>query len=164
MNEIKMNNLIEWCNENSGFLTGVLSILTLIVSIIAVIVAIQSARLPYKKKVIVETGHYISDVGYGIHVTATNVGNRDVVLTIVCITIGDQTCVNPNTFMESKVTLKCGEVTSQYYTAEMLRDAITRLKADDKDRVYGVVKDTEGKEYKNKIGTLKELKKHISYQ
>ena len=41
--------LIQWCNENVGFATIVLSALTLLVSIIAVIVSIRTARLPYKK-------------------------------------------------------------------------------------------------------------------
>ena len=157
-----MKEIIEWCNINNGFLTGVLSLLTLIVSIIAIVVAVRSARLPYKKKVLVEAGHYFSDEGYGIHVTATNIGNRDVVITSVCIDIGGQACLNPKTFMDSKGRLKCGEVTSQYYPAEMLMKALLQLGSNTKTVVYGVVKDTEGKEYRKRIGTIDELKKHIS--
>lgn len=157
-----MKELIEWCNINNGFLTGVLSLLTLIVSIIAIIVAVRSARLPYRKKVLVETGHYFSDTGYGIHVTATNIGNRDVVLTSVCIDIGGQACLNPNTFMDSKGRLKCGEATSQYYPAEMLLNALHQIDGSSNSAVYGVAKDTEGKEYKKRIGTVGELRKHIS--
>lgn len=43
--------IIEWCNLNSGFLTGVLSLLTLVVSVIAIVVSIHTAKLPYKKKI-----------------------------------------------------------------------------------------------------------------
>lgn len=157
-----MRELIEWCNTNNGFLTGVLSLLTLIVSIIAIIVAVRAARIPFKKKVLVEVGHYFSDTGYGIHVTATNIGNRDVMLTVVCLTIGDQTCLNPQTFMDSKGRLKCGEVTSQYYPSEMLMNALTKVSGNSGQAVYGVAKDTEGKEYRKRLGTVQELIKYIS--
>lgn len=157
-----MKEIIEWCNINNGFLTGVLSLLTLIVSIIAIIVAVRSARLPYKKKLLVETGHYFSDTGYGIHVTATNIGNRDIVLTTVCLVIGDQTCLNPHTFSDSKGRLRCGEATSQYYSSEMLQNALHKMVISGNERVYGLAKDTEGKEYRKNIGTIEELKKHVS--
>lgn len=59
--------LIQWCNENVGFATIVLSALTLLVSIIAVIVSIRTARLPYKKIIKIETGSYLStDGGFGV--------------------------------------------------------------------------------------------------
>ena len=157
-----MKEIVEWCNINNGFLTAVLSLLTLIVSIIAIIVAVRSARLPYKKKILVETGHYFSDAGYGIHVTATNIGNRDVVLTSVCLVIGDQTCLNPHTFSDSKGRLRCGEATSQYYSSEMLQNALRQIPSNSNDKVYGLAKDTEGKEYRKRIGTVEKLKKHIS--
>lgn len=51
--------VIEWCNNNTGFATIVLSILTLIVSIIAIFVSLSTARLPYKKKILVERGSFI---------------------------------------------------------------------------------------------------------
>lgn len=157
-----MKDLIEWCNTNNGFLTGMLSLLTLIVSIIAIIVAVRSARLPYKKRVLVKAGDYISDTGYGIHVTATNIGNRDVVLTSVCLVIGDQTCLNPHTFMDSQCRLKCGEVTSQYYSSEMLINALRQISGDAGAKVYGFVRDSEGTEYKKRLGTIAELRRHLS--
>ena len=155
-----MDYIIEWCNQNNGFLTAVLSMLTLIVSVIAVVVAIKAARLPYKKKVLVKAGQFFSEQDYGIHVTATNVGNRDLVVAVVCLEIGDQTCLNPRTFMESKVKLKCGETTSQYYTCDMLRNALNKIE-NESLKVYGVVKDSEGKEYNTKIGTVREIKRFL---
>ena len=44
-----ISNIIQWCNDNVGFATIVLSTLTLLVSIIALIVSTRTARLPYKK-------------------------------------------------------------------------------------------------------------------
>ena len=51
-----IEEIITWCNSNNGFATILLSALTLLVSIIAIIVSIRTARLPYKKKLIVSGG------------------------------------------------------------------------------------------------------------
>ena len=47
-----MEEIIKWCNENNGFLTGLLSLLTVIVSIIAIVVSIRTSRMPYKKAIV----------------------------------------------------------------------------------------------------------------
>ena len=70
--------VIKWCNENVGFATIVLSVLTLLVSIIAIIVSVRTANLPFKKLLKIEVGSYISTEGdTGLHVTAINCGNMD---------------------------------------------------------------------------------------
>ncbi len=58
-----LSDVIQWCNENVGFATIVLSGLTLLVSIIAVIVSLRTARLPYKKLLTIEAGSYFSTDG-----------------------------------------------------------------------------------------------------
>ena len=73
-----LSNIIQWCNENVGFATIVLSELTLFVSIIAVIVSIRTARLPYKKLLKIEAvSYYTTDDASGLYVTAINCGNMD---------------------------------------------------------------------------------------
>ena len=49
-------SVVQWCNENVGFATIVLSALTLMVSIVAIVVSIKTAQLPYKKLLKIETG------------------------------------------------------------------------------------------------------------
>ena len=49
-----MNDFIQWCNDNQGFLTFILSALTILISIIAIVVSIKTATLPYKKKVLIK--------------------------------------------------------------------------------------------------------------
>lgn len=69
--------IIEWCNNNQGFISAILSLLTLIVSIIAIIISIVTSRLPFKKKLLLTCGSFIG-IGVectGTHVTVTNVGN-----------------------------------------------------------------------------------------
>ncbi len=44
--------MIEWCNYNSGFVSAVLALSGLIISVVAIFVSISTARIPYKKKVV----------------------------------------------------------------------------------------------------------------
>lgn len=71
-------DVIDWCNNNIGFVSLLLSALTLLVSILAIVISIHTAKLPYKKKLLVTTGSYIHTVdrSLGIYISATNVGNR----------------------------------------------------------------------------------------
>lgn len=84
-------NIIQWCNENNGFLTAILSLIGLVLSVTAIVVSIRTARLPYKKKLML--GSYMSvgasmipGVGaetqiLGMSASATNVGNRTINIT-----------------------------------------------------------------------------------
>lgn len=84
-------NIIRWCNENNGFLTAILSLIGLVLSVTAIVVSIRTARLPYKKKLML--GSYMSvgasmipGVGaetqiLGMSASATNVGNRTINIT-----------------------------------------------------------------------------------
>lgn len=84
-------NIIQWCNENNGFLTAILSLIGLVLSVTAIVVSVRTARLPYKKKLML--GSYmslgasmISSVGaetqiLGMSASATNIGNRTVNIT-----------------------------------------------------------------------------------
>lgn len=40
-------DVIQWCNENNGFLTAILSVVGLMLSVIAIVISIHTARLPY---------------------------------------------------------------------------------------------------------------------
>lgn len=44
-------NFVQWCNGDNGFLTAILSLIGLIFSA-AIVVSIRTARLPYKKRII----------------------------------------------------------------------------------------------------------------
>lgn len=108
-----MNEFIIWCNNNVGFVSIVLSALTLFVSIIAIIVSIHTARLPYRKRLMVVTGNYISEDGIGYHITATNIGNRNIKIKTIGFLIGKSIYINKNTIFDSQVMLSQGEETSQ---------------------------------------------------
>ena len=143
-----VKEIINWCNSNNGFATILLSALTLLVSIIAIIVSIHAARLPYKKKLIVSGGSFVSVGGIRLHITATNVGNRQIKISNIGFRIKKHVYINPHTIHESQIILGQGEVTSQYYDINDFKKAIYDMQLDGSTKIYAYVKDTEGKEYK----------------
>lgn len=80
-----MSFVIDFCNNNIGFVEALLSLLTLFISIIAIVVSLCTARLPYKKKTLIRfhscflITDYVSD-NYFYSVGITNIGNIPVYL------------------------------------------------------------------------------------
>lgn len=84
--ELTIMKYIQWCNENNGFLTAILSITSLLLSVTAIVISIMTARLPYKKKILLassltlgmtfQTKESVSVMGMAA--SATNVGNRPI--------------------------------------------------------------------------------------
>lgn len=144
-------SFIEWCNQNTGFVSLLLSTLTLLVSFLAIVVSVHTARLPYKKKILIICGSYISEDGTGLHITATNVGNRDVYVKTIGFLIKKMVYINKNTILESKKILKQGETTSQYFHEEEIRELIKKNEVNSWTNVWALVEDSEGKRYKKKL-------------
>lgn len=144
-----LTNIIQWCNENVGFATIVLSVLTLLVSIIAVIVSIRTARLPYKKSIKIEAGSYINIKGEsGLHVTAICCGNMDFTINSMGFIAKDNMLI-ANLFSNNKypVTLKNGEQITEHFSDEA--DAIQILKSSRKIIAY--VQDSENRMYRKRV-------------
>ena len=152
-------DIIEWCNINNGFLTGILPLLTLIVSIVAVAVSIRTARLPYMKRIILTsditvmvgkndiTGQIASQFS-GITVNATNIGNRNMNLKFLgfAIRTGFKLQKMQTTERELGGTgiLEPTAVATIEYTAKEVLGFGT-LKP--RTKVYCCAMDTEGKTY-----------------
>ena len=156
-----MDEIINWCNSNEGFVTALLSILTLATSIIAIIVSICTARLPYKKKLLLKFGSFIG-VGLikelqGIHITITNIGNRDINIADLGILISKQVYDRIENKEENRIKLISGESKTVYYTIDEIKDATKNV--DSSKRMYAYVLDTEDKKYKKYIGRLKKILK-----
>lgn len=154
-----MNEFVNWCNTNVGFVSLVLSFLTLAVSIIAVIVSVHTARLPYKKKILVTTGNYISTTECGLHVTATNVGNRNIKVKTIGFLFCGKVYVNKNTLFNSQIVLGQGETTSQYFNLQDFQNTLISSQISPNTRIIGFVEDTEGTRYKKRLAKAKRILK-----
>lgn len=82
-----MTEFIKFCNNNQGFLSAVLSFFTIITSIIAIAVSLHTARLPYRKKLLLEFKdvYFVPTYGTelifnGCAVEVTNIGNMPISL------------------------------------------------------------------------------------
>ncbi|MGN1432377.1 MAG: hypothetical protein ACI4XI_01630 [Ruminococcus sp.] len=152
-----LKEFVNWCNENVGFISLILSALTLLVSVIAVFVSIHTARLPYKKKILVETGSYISNQVIGLHVTVTNVGNRKIRIKTLGFIANGIVYINKNTIIESQVMLSQGETTAQYFKINDLKNTLLTLKISPASSLKAFVEDSEGKKYKKKLTSVRKI-------
>lgn len=169
-----MREIIEWCNDNVGFITAVLSATGLLLSSIAVIISLCTARLPYKKRLKLSSTsdvRFVLDNGvshsyfYGYSISCSNVGNRDVCLTYLGIGI-KQRCF-PTRFIklvnlkeEFKPTIiKPTEILSKHYD---LISLAANLKSDDEQgNLFVLAYDSEEKIYYKKIDSLKNIVKNV---
>lgn len=150
-------NFIEWCNSNMGFASLLLSALTLSVSLLAIVVSVHTAKLPYKKKLLVIAGSYFTDGSIGIHITATNVGNRNIKIRTIGVLIGKIVYVNKNSLFDSQVILTQGDVTTQYYDMTDLKAFINQNEIRPTTYLIAMVEDTEGKRYKKRLSRVKKI-------
>lgn len=168
-----MTEIINWCNINNGFLTGVLSLLTLIVSVIAIIVSIRTAKLPYKKKLRLSssldvafyqnpaTGESGSQI-VGISVNIANIGSRNVNISYLGISVkGKQEKL---TKIRDEVTgtgiIAPTEVKTEFFKKADLIHILSRL--DKKAKISLYARDTEGNEYFQKAGYAYKMVEQLS--
>lgn len=152
-----INNLINWCNNNQGFIDMILSVSTLIVSLLAVIISIITAQLPYKRKIDITCGYSMGmDIDFeGIYVTATNIGNRAVRICTIGFCVKNNTYFNKDTILQSTVILKPGDITTQYIDK---RDySIFKRNNSKNQKIYAFAKDETGKMYKKYLCKIKTL-------
>lgn len=152
-----MSDFIEWCNNNVGFVSIVLSSLTVFLSIIAIVVSIRTARLPYKKKVKVSSGSYISSQSLGYYVTATNIGNRKIKIENIGLRCGGKVLINAKTIMESRIFLDAGDTTTQYFELGDLKKRLVTAGVNSKLTLKAFAEDTEGKIYQKGLLSVRKL-------
>lgn len=155
-------DFIQWCNDNNGFLTAVLSLIGLILSVTAIVVSIRTARLPYKKKLLLRMSPVLGFSGTEnseirmLSSIATNVGNRTIRLTYLGFAFEKDHKFSKmyqlDRSLDSQKTLEPSEL----YDVKFSRDGIIEVlsRENQNTKVYAYASDTEGTEYKKRIGTV----------
>ena len=172
-----MKNIIEWCNNNYGFVSAMLSITGLLLSSVAIFISVQTARLPFKKELKLTSfydacffknvNNSISSKVISISVNAINTGRRNINLTFLGLAIKDSSLGNKpqklakiNEEMTGIGIIAPTEIKSETYLKE---DILFNLKSLSEDaEVYVLASDSEGKDYYKKIGKAKNVIKSIS--
>lgn len=170
--------IIEWCNLNNGFLSGILSLLTIIVGVIAIAVSIHTAKLPYKKKLKLSSSFDIALLAnsitrgssseiIGISVNAANVGSRNVNISYLGILIKDKSLHNGNLKLAklNEPMTGTGIIAPSEVKTESFRksDLVSTLSTfGRKTKVFLYARDTEGEEYKKKLGYAHDFVEQLS--
>ena len=160
---------IQWCNDNTGFISAILSLIGLVLSVTAIVVSIRTARLPYNKKLLLGSfmsigaglipgGHTRTQI-VGMSASATNIGNRTVNISYLGYAIkkdGRYNMIYPvNRDFDCKASLEPSEMSeTQFYTDELLK---CFSKENRKTKLFVYAKDTEGTEYKRRAGNVGKL-------
>ncbi len=154
---MSITNIIEWCNSNSGFIQSILAALTVIISMIAIFVSIMTARIPYKKKILVTSGAYINLNPFkedGLHVTCINCGNRPIHIRKIGLFIKpNNTIINIKTIEKSQIKLNPGDETAQYFNTKDLKQL---SEFNHSKKLYAYVEDFEGTVKRKCIGKVRE--------
>jgi conserved domain protein len=173
-----LNYIIEWCNTNTGFLTAILSIFSLLVSTIAIVVSVETARLPYNKKVLLS---FSTDIGFftnpttgqlnseivGMSVNATNVGFRCVNITYLGISFKDKFLLcKQNKILKIRDErtgiglIAPSEIKTESFKKDDLIFALSKPNSSAKVFLYAI--DSEGQAYSKKIGRASDIVKSLS--
>ena len=80
-----MNNIIEWCNVNQGFMSAILTVMAILINIIALYSSYKIGKIPYEKKLKVIPTYYEIANEPVIDVELVNYGISTLVLEDVSI-------------------------------------------------------------------------------
>ena len=174
-----MTDFINWCNDNQGFLTFILSAFTIIISIIAIFVSFQTARLPYRKRAILNSTHsYIISsnsnvrIPFQIELAFSNVGNCPVGLNTLTIGFKHNSIMvklaslSDGSFQE-QIVEPAGTVKFSYSYSTIIEYLSTEIKKSNgiinvNTKLYIYARDTEGKNYKRYLTKAGNVIKSLS--
>ncbi|MEN6471710.1 MAG: hypothetical protein ABFC62_09610 [Clostridiaceae bacterium] len=163
-----MTDIIGWCNQNNGFLTGILSIVGLLLSSVAIVISIRTARLPYKRKLILSSSILISIVQTGLtaepipmwlQASVANAGNRTINLTYLGYAIKNKKKVKRlypiNREFECKGIIDPSEMKCVQFSVDELVKGLSSV--DPKLKLFVYATDSEQNEYSRRAGTVGKL-------
>lgn len=100
-----MAYIIELCNKNEGFISAILTVMTIVVSIIAIISSNNIGKTPYKKKIKVIPNNYMENESWIIDVMVINHGLMTLVIRDISIRDAKKTFVGGTFIMEPIVLM-----------------------------------------------------------
>lgn len=81
-----MQEVIDWCNSNQGFLSAILSIMTILISVLTLILTRQIGRMPYRKEISITPFLSKDSEGYVMDILIVNSGLVPILIDCVRIT------------------------------------------------------------------------------
>lgn len=170
-----MSDLIQWCNDNNGFLTAILSAIGLFLSTIAIVVSIKTARLPFKKKIVISsstnlwfgTDPMTKSVKSGVHSISINIVNkgfRDINITYLGVLIKQshekQKLQKIKEPMDGIGIIHPSEIRTNSFEKDDIIKTFSSLS--ETAKAYAYAEDSEGNHYSKYMGKAKKIAKNIS--
>lgn len=145
--------MIEWCNVNEGFISAILSIVSILLSVLAVVISIIISKFPYKKKIAISFYTYLgagSNTGNDYYsVEATNIGNR--VIKVSFVGIGYKESGNWKKLYSIHMKNAQNEMLNINTTVNSVYEINGVNECLKNHKLYAIAIDIEGKIYKRKI-------------
>lgn len=146
-----MNCIIEWCNQNQGFLSAILSLLALSLSFLTMIMTYRLGKMPYKKKVKMIPVLYKKNEEFYIDLTLINSGNATLCIKNIGVLNNEMLNIGMPDEWEF-VTLK----PCDYYKVQIrLYDDLENIETNQLDlngHIIIFVNDVDGRRYKASKG------------
>jgi len=166
--------MIEWCNQNQGFISALLTLVTILLAVIAIVVSISTARKPFKKKLLLSTsltlgmvtspyvGNSPTPIGYSI--SASNIGNRAVNITYLGFAVKIdgrlQRVYALDRDLGGKGVIQATETRDVQFLADELIQGFSKI--DQRTKVFACVEDSEGKVVQRSAGAVGILLRNIT--
>ena len=148
--------MIAWFNQNEGFVSALLSLFTIMLSVVAIFVSIRTAKLPYKKGMIILAGREISSLGEGLYVTAINTGNRPIKISMIGLMIAGKQFFAHDQIATNQIIVHTGETTEHHLLLSELQKVLPKTISME-EKIYAYAKDVEGCIYKKKIEIVRDI-------
>ena len=107
-----MSNLIQWCkdvinicNNNQGFISAILTVMTIFISVIAIITSNRIGKIPYKKKINAIPSIYKENGSWIIDVMIINHGLMTLVIRDIAVRDAKKSYVGGTHIMEPIVLM-----------------------------------------------------------
>ena len=145
--------MIEWCNANEGFISALLTIVSILLSVLAIVISIIVAKIPYKKKIAIS---FYTCLGAGSNtennyysVEATNIGNR--AIKVLFVGIGYKQSGKWKKLYSIHMKNSQNEMLNINTTVNSVYEIDGVNEYSKKYKLYAIAIDIEGKIYKRKI-------------
>jgi hypothetical protein len=147
-----MKQIIDWCNCNQGFLSALLSILTILISGFTIFLSWKIGKMPFRNaiSVTVSTGGKDDGGYYRLHIVIVNIGNIPMYIGSVEVTDREKHHLGSmNTYYENKdfIILNPNEIIDDIVIVKNRNELFDKYELDFNGKIKIIVKELNGKRH-----------------
>lgn len=147
-----MCEIINWCNQNEGFLAAVLSVLTILISVMTMIMTYRLGKMPYKRKLNIIPFLHKEEDEYFVELLIVNNGFATINIRTIHIENMNHLVIGMAEIKSELIILKPNEYIKQKVKIFDDLENISEHELDLNNHVVIKVWDVDGKVYKRSKG------------